>query len=352
MLSEPQGGNANSTIGSNKTADELVLVHCTSQEVFELFYSWSHSEQWNPSTKGHDIRDIYYKADPEGFFLGKVDGQVVSIVSAVRYGDDQAWIGYYIVSPDHRGKGYGLDTFRRALAHVNQGGERPSIGLDGVMAQVDNYRKSGFVHVAWKNERKHGSAKDLVETIEKDLAEGILQRAEALPGLVVAQLDDPTVDVEQLVAIEQRFTGLKRPEFVRDWVRFHAAHPGEHRFGAAILSADKKDETTGKPLVLGFGCVRPAVTSYRIGPLYATSGEAARLLLVKLAVDVVQAEEQNPMGIPLKFDIDIPNTNKAAAEMFDRLGWVTTFPSLRMWKGKIPESDVNGVYGVLSLEVG
>ena len=44
--------------------------------------------------------------------------------------------------PDYRGQGIGLALWQRALSDA---GDR-TIGLDGVVAQQDNYRKSGFVY--------------------------------------------------------------------------------------------------------------------------------------------------------------------------------------------------------------
>ncbi|KAF9538226.1 hypothetical protein EC957_007081 [Mortierella hygrophila] len=324
------------------------------------FFNWASSEHWNPGHKGLDIK-LLHSADPKGFFFSTVDppsttsteqphpekDEVVSIVSAVRYGEDQGWIGYYIASPKYRGRGYGIATWNRAIDHLNPN-TRESIGLDGVLTQVENYRKSGFTQTSWLNERRNGSAVDLVEKQERELADKISRNE--VEGLVL--LSDPQVDLDQLPGIEAKYCGLKRPQFVKDWVLFHANHPEEHRVGVAILSSDKKDEKSGKPLVLGYACVRPAISSYRVGPIYAVDGDVAKKLLVKLAVDVVSAEKLSPLGVPLMFDIDIPDKNPASVKMFDDFGWKNTFPCLRMWKGKIPDHDVNGVFGVTTLEIG
>ncbi|KAF9107688.1 hypothetical protein BGX27_008639 [Mortierella sp. AM989] len=329
---------------------DLVIEKCTREQAQELFYSWAQKEQWNPCADGQTIK-VFHDTDPEGFLSGKIneDGKdvVVSIITAIRFRDDQAWVGYYIASPEYRGRGYGIETFNKALEHV--GHDRQSVGLDGVMAQVHNYKKSGFTEVAWQNDRRHGSIKDLIEHREQELTEKIIKSE--IPGLV--NLSDDQVDLEQLPGIEERFTGLKRPDFVKNWAKFHTDHPELHRFGAAVLSTDgTKDKKSDKPIILGYGCVRPAENSYRVGPLFASTPEIAKLLLVKLACEVEQAEKQNPNGIPLDFDVDVPNSNQDAVKYFDSIGWNGIFPSLRMWKGKIPAHDVNGVYGVTSLEVG
>jgi hypothetical protein len=47
-------------------------------------------------------------ADPEGFFIGELDGAPAATVSCVNYGVSFAFLGLYIVRQDLRGRGYGL----------------------------------------------------------------------------------------------------------------------------------------------------------------------------------------------------------------------------------------------------
>ena len=62
-----------------------------------------------------------------------------------------AFLGFYIVRPDLRGRGYGLRIWNAAVDHA--GGR--TIGLDGVVAQQENYKKSGF-RLAYANVRYGG----------------------------------------------------------------------------------------------------------------------------------------------------------------------------------------------------
>ncbi|MEA2795798.1 MAG: hypothetical protein QOI87_3178, partial [Bradyrhizobium sp.] len=91
-------------------------------------------------------------ADPEGFFIGELDGAPAATVSCVNYGASFAFLGFYIVREDSRGRGYGLRIWNAAIAHA---GPRV-IGLDGVVAQQQNYRKSGF-ELAYANVRYGGT---------------------------------------------------------------------------------------------------------------------------------------------------------------------------------------------------
>ncbi|KAF8937380.1 hypothetical protein EDD21DRAFT_376223 [Dissophora ornata] len=353
--SSPRGSPAN-----NKG---FYLDRCTQEQAYQYFYSWSVKEQGNPGAQGHDIRDVFFKIDPNGFFLGKVpassqspeqgtpgqeqqqsikhsaDDKVVSIVSAVRYPSGQGWIGYYLVDPDYRDQGSGLEGVQKCLEHLDG---CASIGLDSAMAQVENYKELGFVHVGWQNERRYGSALNLVY-YNVDVKEMV---QEAREGETEGMINIEDAPVEGLAALEQQYTGLNRPDFVRDWAQFHGLqHAQSGRYGAAVMDHDGKT-------VLGFGCVRRAESSYRIGPLYATSGEIAKKILIKLAVDVVDGNEKYPQGIPLMINIDIPNSNPQAVAIMNRLGWANTLTSSRVWRGSLPEADVNGVFAICTVEVG
>ena len=99
---------------------------------------WAAAEGWNP---GLADAACFTTVDPDGFHIGELGGTAASTISVVNYDDGFSFLGFYIVRPDLRGRGYGLRTWQAAIAHA---GTR-MIGLDGVVAQQDNYRKSGFV---------------------------------------------------------------------------------------------------------------------------------------------------------------------------------------------------------------
>src|SRR5438876_11938100 len=98
---------------------------------------WAAAEGWNP---GLTDSACFAAADPEGFFIGELDGAPAATVSCVNYGASFAFLGFYIGREDLRARGYGLRMWRAAIAHA---GPRV-IGLDGVLAQQRNYRRSGF----------------------------------------------------------------------------------------------------------------------------------------------------------------------------------------------------------------
>src|SRR5690606_1981637 len=68
----------------------------------DIALSWARDEGWNP---GLDDAAAFHAADPSGFLMGFVDGAPASCISVVKYGGDFAFLGLYIVQPQHRGKG-------------------------------------------------------------------------------------------------------------------------------------------------------------------------------------------------------------------------------------------------------
>src|SRR5260370_557364 len=98
--------------------------------------NWAAAEGWNPGL----VDDACFAAaDPEGFFIGELDGAPAATVSCVNYGASFAFLGFYIVREDLRGRGYGLSLWRAAIAHA---GARV-IELDGDVALQHTYQRYG-----------------------------------------------------------------------------------------------------------------------------------------------------------------------------------------------------------------
>ncbi len=114
-----------------------------------LAADWAAAEGWNP---GNGDAHCFATVDPAGFLIGELDGAPAATISCVNYDDRFSFLGFYIVRPELRGRGHGLRIWNAAVAHA---GAR-TIGLDGVVAQQDNYKKSGFV-LAYPNIRYGGT---------------------------------------------------------------------------------------------------------------------------------------------------------------------------------------------------
>ncbi|MBD0711547.1 MULTISPECIES: GNAT family N-acetyltransferase [unclassified Streptomyces] len=270
---------------------------------WELVLSWAADEGWNP---GHSDARAFFAQDPDGFFLGRLDGEPVSAISVVTYDDAYAFLGFYLVRPELRGLGHGLATWRAALAHA--GGR--SVGLDGVPAQQDNYRRSGFA-TAYRTARYVGE----VPAPDRPAA-----------GVVPAERVDPAA----LAAYDNACHHADRPRFLAAWL----AAPG-HRALARV--------TDGR--LTGYGVVRAAQDEARIGPLFAdTPGDAAVLL------DALAAEAR-ALG-SARIAVDMPESNPAAARLAEERGLLPTFETARMYTGPVRPVARERVFGVTTLELG
>ena len=76
---------------------------------------WAAGEGWNP---GLADAACFATVDADGFFIGELDGAPAAMVSCVNYDASFAFLGFYMVRADLRGRGYGLRLWKRAVAHA------------------------------------------------------------------------------------------------------------------------------------------------------------------------------------------------------------------------------------------
>ncbi|MCG2630055.1 GNAT family N-acetyltransferase [Bradyrhizobium sp. WYCCWR 13023] len=269
-------------------------------EEISIAIDWAASEGWNPG-----LRDAACFAIPDakGFFVGEIDGEPIASVSCVTYDERFAFLGFYIVRADFRGRGHGLRIWNAAIAHA---GARV-IGLDGVVAQQDNYRKSGF-QLAYANIRYGG----IVAAPPRPPAE--IVALDTIPFALV-QADDATV-----------FPAL-RPAFLRAWINT----PGH--VGRALLRDSK---------LAAWGVIRPCRTGRKIGPLVADDRAAAEAVLQALLASPGSNE----------IVLDIPAMNRDAITLAESLRLKPTFETARMYTGPIPSLRLGRVFGVTTFELG
>ena len=258
-------------------------------------------EGWNPGL--HDA-ECFYRTDPDGFFVGLLDeNQPVGCISAVSYNGKFGFIGLYIVAAEHRGKGFGTALWRRAMQRL----DGHNIGLDGVVGQQANYRKSGF-NLAYRNIRYQGA--DLRSTSRKDL-------------VPLHQLS-----WERLVNYDSRFFPVRRIQFLSTWVRMPDSH------GGAVVRSGR---------VTGYGIIRRCRNGFKVGPLFADNEQIAGAILTGLSKHI-------PRGEPIF--LDVPEVNPAAVRLVERCGMTKVFETARMYTGPLPEIDLEGMFGVTTFELG
>ncbi|GAA4089702.1 GNAT family N-acetyltransferase [Streptomyces shaanxiensis] len=280
-------------------APEDLVVTRADLDDWPVVRDWAVAEGWNP---GVADGAAFFAQDPEGFFIGRIDGEPVSAISVVNYGADYAFLGWYLVRPDLRGRGYGLTTWKTALAHA----ENRTVGLDGVVAEQDNYRRSGF-ELAHRTFRFTGTA----------------PTGEAPADVRAVR----PADLAEIAAYDGLCTPADRPRFLEHWL----TGPGHH----AVVRRDG-DRVTG------YGVIRPGQDCPRIGPLFADTAEDARALCAALTAEAAGREVA----------IDVPETNAAAVALVEEAGFTPSFETARMYTGPVRPYAQERVFGVTTLELG
>ena len=270
-----------------------------------LATEWAATEGWNPGL--HDA-PIFYQTDPQGFFVGKIDGNPVASISAVRYGLEYGFIGFYIVAPEYRDHGYGGHLILHARKHLE--GFR-SVGLDGVDAQQANYARHGAVY-AHDNHRFEGHGPG--EVIPLPHGAKMLPLAE--------------IPFELVLDYDRRHFPADRSGFMNAWIN----QPDSLALGILCSST-----------LAGFGVRRRSLTGYRIGPLFADDSEAASALISEL---------RQGLRVEEPFYMDVPAFNLHAMALAEQLGMKTAFHTARMYLGEAPVLPTSEIYGITSLELG
>lgn len=270
---------------------------------WQVVSGWAADEGWNPG-----LRDgpSFFAQDPEGFFIGRLAGEgaePVSAISVVNYDEVYAFLGFYLVRPDLRGRGYGLATWRTGLARA---GTR-TVGLDGVVAQQDNYRRSGF-----------------------EFAHRTIRYAGPVPGggpRPAQILPVEAAGLRAITAYDAASYPADRPRFLESWL----TAPG-HRALARIVDGR----------LTGYGVLRPAQGALRVGPLFADTRADAEELF-----DALTAETD---GVPVV--IDVPESQPHAVALAETRGMKPTFETARMYTGPVRDLAEERIFGVTTLELG
>ena len=276
------------------------IIRTMRPDEIPIAIDWAAAEGWNP---GLADAACFSSVDPHGFLIGELDGAPAATISCVNYDARFSFLGFYIVRPDLRGEGLGMRIWQAAIAHA---GPRV-IGLDGVVAQQDNYRKSGFA-LAYANIRYGGTV-----------------AAQASPRDDVVALGD--IPFAALEADDATVFPARRSSFLRAWIG------ASGHVGCAL-------KRNGK--LAGWGVIRPCRNGRKIGPLVADDRAAAEAVLSALLARAGGGE----------IFLDVPSVNREAIALAEGFGLAPVFETARMYTGAIAALRLERVFGVTSFELG
>jgi len=270
------------------------------EEEVAIAVDWANKEGWNP---GINDAELFYQADPNGFFVAEVDGELVGVGSAVIYDENFAFCGLYIVAPEHRGKGYGLALTKHRL---NYCGNR-NVGIDGVLENVEIYQRIGYMPY-YQNKRYQFQASTQpyncgdVNTINND-------------------------NIEQILAYDKQCFPAPRENFLKAWLT------QEHGKSLAFLQ---------KGQVQGYAVRRKCIEGYKIGPLFADNIEVAKQLLNALQEDI--------LGETVL--LDVPENNCDAVYLAESFDMNIIFATARMYQKGLPDICNEKIFGITTFELG
>jgi len=270
-----------------------------SREEAEFAIDMAAAEGWNPGI--HD-GEIFYEADPEGFFIAELEGKPAGCASAVAYDDSFGFLGLYVVKPEFRKKDIGMKLTEKCMEYL---GDR-NIGLDGVVENEKKYQKIMKFKSSYSNLRFEGSGGG-------EVPEGLVKVSE--------------VPFEKLLEYDRRIFPAPRPDFLKKWVD----QPDSYAFAA--LEGEK---------IKGYGVIRKCRTGYKIGPLFADYQDTAEKIFRALRASV----PNEPVYL------DVPEPNEEAVEIAKKYRMRVMFRTIRMYSRKEPDIELEKVYGVTTFELG
>lgn len=260
---------------------------------------WAAAEGWNP---GLDDAATFHATDPGGFLMGWLGAEPVTAISVIRHSADFGFLGFYLCRPGYRGRGFGWATWQQGIAAL---GTRV-IGLDGVVAQQENYARSGFA-MAHESQRWGG-----------------VVTGRPHPGIEPVAASD----LPDLLALDRRISGLERDRYLTGWFT-------ETPTRRTMLCRSSGGITAA-------GTIRACRDGHKIGPLFAETATSARQMIDAL-VDGAGASQ---------IFIDLPGPNKAGSTIASDLGLTPSFACARMYRGTAPIRQLGMIYGETSFELG
>jgi hypothetical protein len=276
-------------------------VRPATRQELDIMVEWSAKEGWNP---GLYDADAFYATDPKGFFMGFLDEQPITCISAVSYDSKFGFLGFYITKNEFRGLGYGIQVWNKAINYL----KTQNIGLDGVVEQQENYKKSGF-KLAYNNARYQFNSQKFNQDD---------------PNIIPAH----KISIDGLNHYDNLFFPADRKKFLSKWIK----QPESSTF---VYIADKQ--------IQGYAMIRRCREGYKIGPLFADNFTIANKLFKSLVNSV---KENSPVFL------DIPEINQNAVTMAALHKMEKVFATARMYTRNFPNLPIDKIYGVTTFELG
>lgn len=270
---------------------------------------------------------ILRRADRTGVWVGCLAGEPIGCIVGVRWDVRYGFIGLFLVRPEHRGHGYGVALWRRALEHL---GNVACVGLEAAPERLRDYAGWGF-RPAW----------DTLRWTLPEAAGTAVARPRCSTGVLPAGWrirPGESVAPEVVEAYDERHEATPRTHFLREWLQAGRRDGA----GATVLVAlDEAERCRGFARIRRCLLPEPQSPAWRLGPWLADHPELAGALLENLC-----GGREGPVFV------DAPEANPRARCLLERRGFRPTARTVRMYRGVAPAVPLQDVYGLACLELG
>ena len=300
--------------------EEFIVRQANSLDDIRWIMGRAEEEKWGPREK--DAECLSAINFTRYFFVGELNGERISCIAIAKYGEDLAYLGYYMVTEPHRGKGYGYRTWKYAY-EASSIAEQCNVGLYAVAKMEKTYNKSGFKQL-WLNRRYRVTASDIAEALSA-----------TTPPVGIKILPGSGVDNNKLAEYDRSIFGANRQLAVASWICVS---------DASFVAFNEKTE------IVGYIILRKTMNfeeeGYNVIPLFADDTPIA-LLLLKRIIEVIGPDKSNK----LTFDIPLQG-NTEGVQFLEKCNAVTVLDTVYMCTKGVRNMPTNKVFGVASRDLG
>ena len=306
----------------------FTVRRATSLEDLKFAFDIANDENWGLA---HGDAECFFTADPQGYFIGELDGKKICSTALISYPRNRVCVGgLSVTDPAYRKKGYARKLLEPAFVLRSVPEDYCMHGectneLIHYYVDVLSLRYLGWINYC-----------TIIPAVQALDALRLIPPVRSTNVVLTSTTD---VECEDLCVYEEQVMNLYRKEFLMKWTTLLG------RQGWVAI------DTAGS--IRGFAVSRQIINPddiYKIAPLYADSPDIACRLLQRITERVVSANKD------AKLYLDVPSDNSHAVQLIrNHLGGRVLWELRRIYSKRVEERPpiaVDKVYGLTSQTVG
>ena len=248
---------------------------------------------------------LHYSADSNGLYIGELEGKKVSYVIMSMYGHNEfCFIGYYIVDPKYRGKGYGTKMWDYAWSHIPDSCHSISL-TTSTPAMIHKYENKYGFKAVWK---------DLLYICSPEKVSRL-----PFPSREVMLKDIRDCLLDNLIDYDKSVFGYRRDSLIKSFISIPIC--------TGWVAYDKQGKIEGYCNLIKL----KGQATWSVSPLYAEHVSIALVLLKRASLFITERDEE------ANFMITPPDTNHDAIQLVQSVSIRFGKEFVRMFARGIPE---------------